>query len=171
MAKTMVFNEEAMERQRAAGEQAMQTKISSMQYQATAYSSMASGLDNAASALEAQAAGLDEQAAAQELIANTAMKTEYYIDSDGKQRSRSVPDTAARSAAAASAKDMRNQAKEKRAQAKDKRAQAAALRAQVSALNTAIGVLNDQIDMTNKYIKDLIAVVQETDLSYAAQME
>ena len=45
------------------------------------------------------------------------------------------------------------------------------MRAHVSALNAAAGVLRDQITQTNKYIRDLIALVQETDLSYAAQLE
>ena len=153
---TIVFNASAMEQQRAQDEAAMNAQASAMESTKATYEAQAAQLESEASSLESQAA-------AQDAIAASAMKTEYYTDSEGKSRSRSVPDMAKRAAARAQATSLRAQAAEKRQQAADLRQQAAALAAAISALREAVAV-------NNAYMLRLMEIVQDTDLSYAQML-
>ena len=145
-----------MEQKLAANEVAMNAQISEMESTMTKYESDAANL-------ESDATNLESQAAAQDVIAATAMKTEYYTDSSGKRRSRQVPDTAKREAAKKKATELRDKATKKRGQA-------AKLRDAAAKIAAAVSKLRREVARLNKRIRDLIANVQDTDLAYAQML-
>ena len=157
MSGTIAFNASEMERTRAESEAAMNAQVSEMESTRAQYEAQAAQL-------ESEAASLESQARAQDAIAATAMKTEYYTDSSGRSRSRQVPDTAKRAAAKAQANTLRQQAAAKKEQA-------AALKAQAAEIAAAISALQQAIAETNAYMRRLIDIVQQTDLSYAQMMK
>lgn len=153
----VALNAEAMEQARKESEDLMYAEIQSL---ANTKSECLARAD----VLKDQADSLDKQAEAQEHIAATAMKTIYYTDSDGHSHSKQVPDTAARAAAAAAARELRAQSAEKRQQEAD-------LRAYAAQLDSKINQMEHTILETNAYIAEIIEIIEQTDLSYAKRME
>ena len=152
----MAFNAAAMERVRADNERMMNAQMNEMR-------DSKAMLELSANTLDSEAAELDNQAAAQELVAATAMKT--VCTGSGKDRvCMDVPDVAARAAAAAKAASLR-------AQSAEKRAQSAALRSHAAALGVEVGKLSQTLVESNAFMRKLIDLVQQTDLSYAQMME
>ncbi|MCL2035501.1 MAG: hypothetical protein FWG94_12360, partial [Oscillospiraceae bacterium] len=157
MTGDIVFNADGMEQSRAGNESTLGSQISEME-------STRSRILSQAEDLEEEAAALESAAQEQDVIAATAMKVEYYTDSRGNRRSRQVPDTAKRA-------DAKSQAATLRSQAIDKKKQAAALRAYASALALSMSTLDSIINLTNAYIRKLIEIVQNTDVSHAQKMD
>ena len=157
MTGDIVFNADGMEQSRAGNESTLGSQISEME-------STRSRILSQVEDLEEEAAALESAAQEQDVIAATAMKVEYYTDSRGNRRSRQVPDTAKRA-------DAKSQAATLRSQAIDKKKQAAALRAYASALALSMSTLDSIINLTNAYIRKLIEIVQNTDVSHAQKMD
>ncbi|MDR1796187.1 MAG: DUF6531 domain-containing protein [Clostridiales Family XIII bacterium] len=113
-------------------------------------------MEASARTYEQTAAQLDTLAAAQEVIAATAMKTVSYTDSEGHTHTKSVPDEAARAAAAAKAKEYRTQAE--------------LLRAAAKKLRGAIETLMQAMFAVQLHFSQIQGAVQEADLAYARQI-
>jgi len=152
-----VFNADSMEKIRAETEKDINDQINSIESAQAECMSQAAALEQAATSIDAQASQLDH-------VAATAMKLEYYTDSDGNTKSRLVPDGDAMAAAAA-------QAAQLRVQAADMRAQASALRSRAAELAATAGNLRQELEGANAEIRELGAEAQQADLCHADKMD